>query len=331
LDDLGRVLPRKSIPDVPILVTGAHRTGTTWVGKMLAASGEAAYISEPLNVLHRPGVFRAPVKYWYPYICQENEHEYLTAFQELLTFHYHTWAELKSLSSRKDLLRMGRDRWIFLQSRIRSSVALNPQRPLLKDPFAVFSIPWFIQRLGCQVVVTVRHPAAFASSLKRLSWPFQFNDLLDQPLLMRDWLEPYRKNIEDLLDEERGAGSADIIAQGSLLWCMIYAVVTNLKKLFPQIQIVRHEDLSLDPVDGYRSLYEVLGLRYSTRAQTTILEASSSDNPKEVSRQDAFAVRLDSRANLHHWKRRLSPEEIQRIRLLTENIASEYYPELTWD
>ena len=39
----------------PILVTGAHRTGTTWVGKMLSANSQTAYMSEPLNVLHRPG------------------------------------------------------------------------------------------------------------------------------------------------------------------------------------------------------------------------------------------------------------------------------------
>ena len=39
----------------PILVTGAHRSGTTWVGKMLAADADTGYISEPLNVLHRPG------------------------------------------------------------------------------------------------------------------------------------------------------------------------------------------------------------------------------------------------------------------------------------
>jgi LPS sulfotransferase NodH len=57
---------------VPILVTGTHRSGTTWVGKMLAADACTAYISEPLNVLHRPGVFRPKVKYWYQYICEDN-------------------------------------------------------------------------------------------------------------------------------------------------------------------------------------------------------------------------------------------------------------------
>ena len=78
------MMESKSSTTLPILATGAHRSGTTWVGKMLAADADTAYISEPLNVLHRPGIFRAQVKYWYQYICEENEGEYLSAFQHLL-------------------------------------------------------------------------------------------------------------------------------------------------------------------------------------------------------------------------------------------------------
>ena len=102
----------------PILVTGAHRTGTTWVGKMLASDPQTAYISEPLNVLHRPGVLRTPINYWYTYITKENEDKYLPAFQELLTFRYHLLDEIRSLRSRKDFLRMGRDAFIFLNGRL---------------------------------------------------------------------------------------------------------------------------------------------------------------------------------------------------------------------
>ncbi|HJS19050.1 MAG TPA: sulfotransferase, partial [Anaerolineales bacterium] len=174
----------------PILVTGTHRSGTTWIGKMLAADSSTAYISEPLNVLHRPGVLRAKVKHWYQYVCEENEAEYLPAFHDLLDFDYHVWDEIRSIRSRRDFLRMGRDFAIFYNGLMRG------QRVLMKDPFAVFSMDWFAKRLNCKVVVAVRHPAAFVSSLKRLNWPFDLQDLLDQPLLMRDHLESYRERIE---------------------------------------------------------------------------------------------------------------------------------------
>ena len=308
----------------PILVTGAHRTGTTWVGKMLTASGEAAYISEPLNVLHRPGVLNVPTKRWYTYICADNEADYLSSFQDTLHYHYHIAAEVRTLHNRKDIMRMSRDAWIFIKGWIRH------QRPLLKDPFAVFSIPWFIQRLGCQVVVTVRHPAAFASSLKRLDWPFNFTDLLDQPLLMRDWLEPYHTEMQEM-QSTVNQDSPDILAQASLLWRLVYQSVADMSQQNPDIFVVRHEDLSTDPLSGYRDLYKTLALRFTLQAQNTILASSSADNPKEVTQQDIYSTRLDSRANIHNWKKRLSADEIQRVRQLTEDVADHYYPDFNWD
>ena len=306
----------------PILVTGAHRTGTTWAGKMLAAGGEAGYISEPLNVLHRPGVFRAPVERWYTYICAENEGQFLAAIQETLRFRYHTGLEIGSLRSIKDVGRMGRDQWVFLQGR------LLDKRALIKDPFAIFSIPWFIQRLDSQVVVTIRHPAAFASSLLRLDWPFQLEDLLSQPLLMRDWLHPFRAQMETLLKTPQ-----DIIGQSSLLWNMIYHSVDQMRQVFPasQLCIVRHEDLSQDPIVGFRALYALLGLTFDAKVEREILASSSAENPREISADRVHTTRLDSKANLENWKRRLTPEQVAQVRLYTEQVAKVFYPEISWE
>jgi len=303
---------------VPILVTGGHRTGTTWVGRMLTASGETAYISEPLNVLHRPGVMRAPVQRWYTYICPDNEADYLPALRQTLACHYQLGAELASLRSRKDLMRMGRDWATFLKGRV------FHLRPLLKDPFALFSIPWFAERLGCQVVITVRHPAAFASSLMRYKWVFQLEDLLAQPMLMRDWLEPYREEMEAM-------PTGDVIGRASLLWKMAYRTVYDLRLKDPEYQVVRHEDLSLDPIQGFRHLYAALGLQFTRQAQRAVQASSSSENPKELSASAVHAFQLDSRANLYNWKRRLSVEEIQRVRQITGEVAACYYPDESWD
>jgi hypothetical protein len=312
-------VPANSAPRTPILVTGAHRTGTTWVGKMLAATDETAYISEPLNVYHRPGVFAAPVSHWYTYIDAENEAEFYSAYQKLLRFDYDLSAELSAIHSRKDALRMARDRWIFWTGR------RNQARPLIKDPFAVFSIAWFITRLDSQVVVTVRHPAAFVSSLKRLDWPFDLGDLLAQPRLMHTWLEPFKAEIEAVSTQPE-----DIVRQGSLLWRLVYHVVAALHHNYRQISVVRHEDLSQDPLSGFAALYSRLGLTYSAQAQQAIKAASSAANPSELSRDAVHAVQLDSRSNLDNWKKRLEPAEIDRIRTLTEDVAARFYQDEDW-
>jgi hypothetical protein len=299
--------------NTPILVTGAHRSGTSWIGRILASSPDLAYISEPLNVMHRPGVLREPIQHWYKYICEENQSSILPAYNDILRFRYHYWLELKSLRSIRDMGRMLRDIGRFAEGRFRKA------HPLFKDPFAVFSAPWFARQLGCQVVIVVRHPLAFVSSLKRLGWNFNFQDLLAQPLLMRDYLEPFR---EDML-----ANPQDVIAQGSLLWRMVYTVVDRFRESNPEFIVIRHEDLSREPKEGFRDLYTSLGLAFTSKEQNKLNKFSQSGNPEELSIKRVHGVKLDSQANLSNWKKRLTENDISRIRHLTADIVQNFYPE----
>jgi hypothetical protein len=303
-----------------LLVTGAHRSGTTWVGKMLAMGGAYAYVSEPLNVYHRPGVMRVSVPYWYFYIYKGNEGKYLPALRETVQLKYHVRSEIKSLQSAKDFLRMVRDLSIFTGGR------LTGKSTLLKDPFAIFSAPWFAERLDCQVVLTVRHPAAFVSSLKRLNWYFPFKDLLSQSYLMSTLLAPFHDRVEAYVKTDK----QDMISSASLLWCLVYEVVYKYQQEFPAFEVVRHEDLSLSPLEEFQALYKRLGLDFNQKVRNGILKATSSDNPSELSKRSVHSVRLDSHANLENWKKRLTAEEIQQVRTLTEHTAGYYYHEKDW-
>lgn len=304
----------------PILVTGAHRSGTTWAGKMLSAGSGVVYISEPLNVWHRPGVYSAPVDSWYTYICDDNQDEYLSSFQEMLRLNYNTADEIRSLRSIKDATRFLRDWSAF------SSGKRREDRILIKDPFAVFSAPWFEDTLDCKVVITVRHPAAVVSSLKRLNWSFDFNHLLSQTLLMRDHLDPFREDMLVMKNDQ-----ANILDQASLLWRMIYFVVAQYQSQFKDFQVVRHEDLSQDPLGSYGMLYNRLGLEFTAQAVNKITNSSKAGNPQERRDSAAHATQLDSRANLENWKTRLSSKEIDRIQNLTGDIASHYYSDDSWN
>jgi hypothetical protein len=285
---------------------------------MLAAGPGVAYISEPLNVLHRPGVFGAAVKHWYTYICPDNEAEYLPAFRQLIDYDYHLLNEIRSVHSGRDLLRMVRDFGIFYVG------SLHGQRPLIKDPFAVFSTRWFARSLGSNIVVTVRHPAAFASSLKRLKWSFDFADLVQQPLLVRDVLEPYRDALQRI-------ESGDIVGQAALLWTIIYQAVHRAHEQDPAIHIALHETLSLEPLVEFRKLYGAVGLSFTPSVERAILGSSSSKNPQELPQGQVHSVQLDSRSNLENWRRRLSTDEIGRIRRMTEAVCQFYYPEASWN
>jgi hypothetical protein len=145
---------------------------------------------------------------------------------------------------------------------------------------------------------------------------------------MQDWLEPFRQEMQN-------TNPADSIASASLLWLMIYTFVQECvcpaDTQHPEFILARHEDLSADPVQGFKALYKQLGLTFTPRAEKKILQASSSENPTELARGATHSVRLNSRQNLQNWKRRLTPEEIKSIRDITGHLCEVYYPDQTWD
>lgn len=306
------------LPGRPILVTGMPRSGTTWVGRVLCAGKGAGYVNEPFNLATSPGTIRVPVDHWFPKVTAENEGEILAALEPLLRFEYPLGRELRRCRTYVDLLHT-RNMW-------RSFVRGRGRRPLVKEPHAVFSAEWFAERLGSDVVVTVRHPAAVVSSWKRLAWSFDFTNLLAQPGLLRDQLGPFGPDMERALEP-----SYDLVDRVALLWHVVYRSVADYRERFPAFHIVRHEDLSREPVEGYRALYETLGLPLTREAENAIAAASSAANPKETSVESPHETRLDSRANLTSWKRRLSDDEVERIRNVTHDTAALFYGGDEWD
>jgi len=311
---------RKAETVKPILITGIHRSGTTWVGKILAHDSQVTYISEPLHLKHSRGVFKHPVDAWYPYICDENGEPFENAFLETIQYKYHLRNELQNLHSLKAVGKMVRDFSVFQSSR------LGKRRALLKDPFAVVSVPWFLSMMNANVVILVRHPLQFVSSIKRMSWRFDFDYLLQQPLLMRDYLESYRMEMN-----QANRQKDDIVGQGILLWRIIYSIVDQYLNLGHDFMLVRHEDLSLDPERHFSEICDYVGITYSRDIKRAIHRSSRSSNMTEISVHDEHAILVNSIANLTNWKKRLTDREIERIVADTRDVAEKYYKWEEWN
>ncbi len=132
----------------------------------------------------------------------------------------------------------------------------------MKDPIAFFSAPWIANRFDARVIVLTRHPAAFASSLVRLNWTFDFTNWLNQPLLMRDLLNPFRNELETAV-----AGDLDVVAQASLCWKVIASVTRRWEEEHPEWTFRTHEELSQNPVSEFESLFAFAGLQYEEHIQ----------------------------------------------------------------
>jgi len=142
-----------------ILVTGSHRSGTTWVGRVLALADGIRYVQEPFNRETNPDISGYRLQNMYAHAHDEDAETLRQRYLNFLNPHPH-------------------------------------ERLLLKDPIALFSAPWIQDEYGAQVVCMIRHPAGFVSSLIKWQWEFHFGYFTSQPVLMDSFDPEIRAQIE---------------------------------------------------------------------------------------------------------------------------------------
>jgi hypothetical protein len=284
---------------------------------MLALAPGVAYIHEPFNPGTSAGISPAPFDHYFTVVTAENEDSYLPGLERTLAFRYDLGAQLGLRYGPRDLARAGRDFARSLPPR------LTRARPLVKDPIALLSAEWLADRFEMEVVVLVRHPAAFAASLKRLGWSHDFGSFVvdgNVPEIVR----PYESEIREQADRP-----GDVLAQASLLWRILYGAVERYRTRHPGWTYLRHEDASADPLGTFEGLYSTLGLDLVPRARCEIERATSaSDNPAEL--RSPHDVKLASAASLGRWRTRLEPGEIESLRESTRDVWPSFYSDEDW-
>lgn len=287
----------------PILVTGSHRSGSTWIGKVISASPALRYIHEPFNIDKK--TINPPLNFWFEYINNQTEVAHQKEVSAYLKSYYKTGLNLNPPVSNPY-------QWC---KQVRSRML---RHTLIKDPIALFSAAWIYEQIGCHVIISIRHPAAFVASLKVKGWNFPFDHFIGQPFLMHDLLHPFRNSIEDILKDPD-----DIVKEGILLWnCLYSAVLQYQKKYKGKWYFVRHEDLSYDSEVGFREIFTYLDLTITKEVLTTIAQTTSGNSFSGLDR--------DSKKNIKSWQQRLSDHEIERIKEGTKQIWTYFYTQEDW-
>lgn len=274
----------------PVLVTGAIRSGTTWLGELLGRSPALEYVWEPFNPLVRAWPHnRVPHFLTGPYDAQP-------VVDDLADALIHLRSRGRLIAHPEAVARELRRRRQFAAAR-RAGRA-----PLLKDPLAVLLARYLEERYGARVVLCVRDPAAFVSSCLRLDWDYDFENLLDQPLLMRR-LEPWRAEME-----ARTGRRGPMIERVTLLWRVVHGALADGHLAPDDPLVVRHEVASTSPAETLRAVCAHVGV-----PMTTAMAAAAEE-------------RADP-AKAESWRRDLTAEQIDYVRAAT---ATEAEPWGTW-
>jgi hypothetical protein len=193
---------------------------------------------------------------------------------------------------------------------------------LVKDPLALLSADWLYAQYGFSMIVTIRNPLAFVGSVKAVGVHFDFNHFLKQHKLLDGWLKPY---VAEVVEACADTTHFDLIDKAILVWNVLNFVVLDYKERYPEWLFVRHEDIAKNPVAGFRSLFDFLGLSMTQEVMSFIQNHTAKGNPVEESRAYKYQPR-DAIATLDTWKTRLSPAEIERVKFGTREISSILYP-----
>jgi hypothetical protein len=287
---------------------------------MLAMSGEALPIHEPFNPSYPLNWLADPPQRWFSYVAPGSDEPLREQMQRVIDLRPAGAAMLRRNPRPKLAARTIRQIADAALGRRRG------QRALLKDPIAFFSAPWIANEFDAAVVVLLRHPAAFAGSLKRLSWTFDFTNLTSQPALLDRLPSDLAPRIAQASKDR-----PDIIDTSILLWQTFARIADAYRQEHPAWHVMRHEDLAADPVEAFRRLYPSLGLTWSAAVESKIRSMTGEHQVSDVDPNKPGGVVRNSRSSMWTWQNRLTPGEIDRVREGTRAEAVLFYEDLDWE
>ncbi len=230
----------------PILVTGVPRSGTTWLARALAdAPGTALAGREPMNP---------------------------RGSQYALGGTLSGWSRLTRLTPRQTrslkLAYLGLNPFVYSRFGQRQWAAPWPRtRIIVKDPFAMLSLPAIVGATNAFPVLVFRHPAAVLASYRRMGWsadtdevdaalglaaPTPTDDRDDARAMAHFWRVLNEQALRDLasLDASLVVSHEEVAIGGPAAMARLFEL-TGLPRATPPGRATRSEDgrraLSADP------------------------------------------------------------------------------------
>ena len=306
-------------PQKNVLVTGAMRSGTTFVGNVLAHPQSLFYLHEPFN----PTWGIEGADQWLAYVRNHNS-EYARLVDQFfaLEFTYQSPVEGSSLKRAVKKIVGGKHYWRGLFYRY---VARHYAGMLVKDPLSALLSRYMHERHGVAVVALVRHPAAFYYSHKRLGWDFDLDNLREQPCLLEDHLQQ-----EAALLKRTSWTYPERLA---VLWRCVNKVLKEFSETFAEEttwMLKRHEDYCTRPMEEFEDVFGRLNMDFSSSVKQYIRKSTSRSNATSARSGEPHRLQRNSEAVAYYWKQQISARERDQIRSITEPVAAHFYEEESW-
>lgn len=309
----------------PFLITGSHKSGKSFVAQGIAVSDKIVTIYEPLNRNTRVGLNGLNVKYWYQYI-NGNDEVFRKEFSDTLKFKYRYGKQLRAIRSVREIRKVIKE--IIKMNSLRKRALTRTA--MIDDPFAVFSAEWFYKNFDMPVIILIRHPASFISSLKLKNRQHSFSHFAQQHALIDDHLKPFKDEIFDFCLHNKS-----VVEQGILLWRLIYYTVNEYAGQYGKEWLfVRLEDFARNPMQEFKKVYEYLGIDFDSDIEQKLDsylfsgDIYASELPVGIYSQGKYKYAIE--AQKRYFKYFLSQQEIDTIKEKSRDVWQHFYSDDDW-
>lgn len=252
-----------------VLLAGSGRSGTTWVSEIINHQRDYRYVFEPFH----PGKVGLVRDFgWKQYLRPDDlREEFLEPARRIVS---------------------GRVRSLWTDRFHRRFVA---RRRLIKDVRANLLLGWMRANFpGMPILLLFRHPCAVAFSKMKLGWPSRIEEVLGQPELVEDFLEPF---------VDRGRAAKTDFEQHVFVWCVEnYVPLKQLRR--GEAHLLFYENLLREPEDALRVLPATHGVSLDN---VGVMEKAK--RPSSTSRKGSLVVGGSPTGG---WRHELRPDQVSR-------------------
>jgi len=298
------------------------RSGTTFLGNILAIPRGVAYMQEPFNADH--GIARVAHHFYYI----DTDHTRASDEKERLVDDFvrgrSKFRKLPPEEAKSSKAKIARATLKSTNNFTYKKARLNPavSTYIVKDPSACLLSEYLHNKYDFKVVLMVRHPAATAMSFKRLGLHHDIADLTRQKPLMSKYLKSELANVN--------TSKLSDIEQTALLWKCLNLVLADFATKNPDMILVRHEDISTKPQKNFKTLYNTLDLRYSDDVRAKVAAQTSAKNPIDAPDNKMHHMQRNSAKNAYSWHGKLDKRDVAKIKEITGDVAKKFYGSSTW-
>ncbi|TWT80852.1 Sulfotransferase domain protein [Planctomycetes bacterium CA13] len=281
---------------------GSGRSGTTWLGNMLASIRGTAMLFEPLHAQHvrtpenlTPANGTASHR---PYLRPSDPAPEWTRFVEGI------------FSGGKYL-----NRWTIFGGRgpYKHPTLLfdfvRPRRLLVKEIRSNFMLGWLHQQMQIKTIFLMRHPCATLASQNRAAWPNELDGFLGNSAMVEDHLRPYAEYLGTLESpwEIRSA-----------FWSINNLIPLAQKTAGFPIHIVHYEDLVVDTEREVERIYNFLGWQLDAKDWRRVR--------RQIDKGVSGLKKVGTTEQLlGTWKEKLQQDEISCILNVAKNLGVTSY------